>query len=93
VIAGAPVRGVVDFRVGASERAPWLGAHDLVAFTLDEGRVMIRPSGTEPKCKVYVDVRADIEADATLDRIAAEELRLGRRAEELAADLIASAGL
>lgn len=92
-IAGARVVDVVDFRSGAQERAPWLAEHDLVAFTLDEGRVMIRPSGTEPKCKVYVDVRGDLDADATGERIAEAEVRLADRAAELAADLIASAGL
>jgi phosphomannomutase len=59
-IAGATVTEVTDFRTGADTRPAWLGEHDLVAFTLDEGRVMIRPSGTEPKCKIYVDVRADL---------------------------------
>jgi len=92
-IAGARVIDVVDFRSGADSRAPWLSEHDLVAFTLDEGRVMIRPSGTEPKCKVYVDVRADLDPDATLDRIDEVEVRLAGRAADLAADLIASAGL
>jgi len=93
VIGGAAVREVADFRVGADARPPWLGAHDLVAFTLDEGRVMIRPSGTEPKCKIYVDVRIDVPADATLEDLAAMELALAGRANELALDLAATAGL
>jgi len=92
-IAGADVVDVTDFRVGADARAPWLGEHDLVAFTLAEGRVMIRPSGTEPKCKVYVDVRADVAADATHADIAAAERALAVRAAELASDLASVAGL
>jgi phosphomannomutase len=92
-IGGAEVREVVDFRVGAESRPPWLGPHDLVAFTLDEGRVMIRPSGTEPKCKIYVDVRADVPADATLEDLAVLETALIGRANELALDLAAAAGL
>jgi len=92
-IGGAAVREVVDFRVGVDARPPWLGAHDLVAFTLDEGRVMIRPSGTEPKCKIYVDVRTDVPADATLEGLAAMEVALAGRANELALDLAAAAGL
>lgn len=51
------VTEVVDYRTGASERPPWLGAQDLVELTLgEEGRVLVRPSGTEPKLKVYVDL-------------------------------------
>ncbi len=92
-IGGVRVETIADFRIGSDDRAPWLGAHDLVAFTLAEGRVMIRPSGTEPKCKIYVDVRADVPADASLDDLAAVEQALMRRAEELALDLAAAAGL
>jgi phosphomannomutase len=92
-IAGAEVRDVVDFRSGAQERTAWLGEHDLVAFTLDEGRVMIRPSGTEPKCKVYVDIRGSLGAGADGADIAATERQLEARAAALAADLIAVAGL
>jgi phosphomannomutase len=92
-IAGADVLDVVDFRSGADSRPSWLGEHDLVAFTLAEGRVMIRPSGTEPKCKVYVDIRGELATDAGAREGAALERRLGERAAELAADLIAAAGL
>ena len=92
-IAGAAVREVTDFRTGAASRPAWLGEHDLVAFTLDEGRVMIRPSGTEPKCKVYVDIRCDVGADVPDAEMGAVESRLQQRAFELAADLIRAAGL
>jgi len=92
-IGGAEVREVTDFRTGAMSRPPWLGEHDLVAFAIDEGRVMIRPSGTEPKCKVYVDVRASLDAAASRADIAVAEDRLRTRAAALADDLIAAAGL
>jgi len=92
-IAGAEVTGVTDYRTGADTRAAWLGQHDLVAFTLAEGRVMIRPSGTEPKCKIYVDVRAEVAADATHADLAAAERALTARASELALDLAGVAGL
>ena len=92
-IAGSAVREVTDFRTGAASRPAWLGEHELVAFTLDEGRVMIRPSGTEPKCKVYVDIRGDVGADVTLTEMSAVESHLQQRAAELAADLIRVAGL
>jgi phosphomannomutase len=92
-IGGAAVRAVTDYRVGAERRPAWLGEHDLVAFTLDEGRVMIRPSGTEPKCKIYVDVHVAVAADATTADLAATEVALIARAKELALDLAARADL
>jgi len=56
-LAGQQVTSTTDFRTGARSRPPWLAAQDLVLFELTDGRVMIRPSGTEPKCKIYVDLR------------------------------------
>lgn len=93
VIAGAVVREVADFRHDVAQRPAWLGHHDLIAFTLDEGRVMIRPSGTEPKCKIYVDVRADVGADADAAALRAAEEQLAVRAAELAQDMATAAGL
>lgn len=56
-VAGTRVGSVVDYRSGASERPPWLGEQNLVELRLDPvGRVLVRPSGTEPKLKVYVDL-------------------------------------
>lgn len=57
-IAGLKVTGFTDFRRGAEERPPWLGAQSLVELQLgDSGRVLARPSGTEPKLKIYVDLQ------------------------------------
>jgi len=54
---------------------------------------MIRPSGTEPKCKIYVDVRGELAPDASLADIADAERALAARAAELALDLARVAGL
>ncbi|WP_313358021.1 phospho-sugar mutase [Microbacterium sp.] len=40
-------------------------AGDVLRYRLDDGsRVIVRPSGTEPKLKVYIDARGDSPADA-----------------------------
>ena len=66
-LAGHAVTGHVDFRIDADQRPAWLGEHDLVSMDLADGRAMIRPSGTEPKCKIYVDLRAELGAEDDLD--------------------------
>ena len=79
-IAGIAVLSVDDFRDGFGA----LPASDILRFWLADGsRVIVRPSGTEPKLKVYLDASS---AEGTADeRIAAataavENLESGVRA-------------
>lgn len=88
-LAGHAVVGATDYRVGADGRPAWLAAHDLVAFELADGRVMIRPSGTEPKCKIYVDLRAEFGPD---DDLAVHSRRLERDAANVAQALASFVG-
>jgi phosphomannomutase len=56
-LAGFPVVRTRDFSIDADSRPPYLGATNLIELDLGEsGRVLARPSGTEPKLKVYVDL-------------------------------------
>jgi len=56
-VGGMAVSNVEDFATGAEERPRYLGATNLIELQLGtEGRVLARPSGTEPKLKVYVDL-------------------------------------
>ncbi|HEY5889713.1 MAG TPA: phospho-sugar mutase [Acidimicrobiia bacterium] len=68
-IAGRTVAGMVDYRIGAEHRPPWLGAQPLVQLDLDGGRILARPSGTEPKLKIYVDIREDVIAATTREEL------------------------
>jgi phosphomannomutase len=68
-LAGAAVARVVDYMQGASGLPP----ADLVALELDDGgRVLVRPSGTEPKVKCYFEA-AGADPAAAAARVA--ELR------------------
>lgn len=74
------VTEVVDYRFGADERPVWLGAQDLVEIKLGSaGRVLVRPSGTEPKLKVYIDLRAELgdEPQLQVESLVAEADAIG----------------
>ena len=91
VIGESKVAEVVDFQVGAEERPRYLPTASLVALQLDDGgRVLVRPSGTEPKLKIYVDLRRQVGADQVLAEVEAAALR---DAESLAALTADSLGL
>jgi phosphomannomutase len=57
---GITVASMKDYRKGAEDRPRYLAATPLVELDLgDRGRALVRPSGTEPKLKIYVDLVAD----------------------------------
>jgi phosphomannomutase len=58
------VVSVADFSIGADERPSYLGSTNLIELDLGErGRVLARPSGTEPKLKIYVDLTTKFPSD------------------------------
>ena len=84
-VGGVAVTDTTDYRVGAEDRPRWLGPTPLVALTLEDGsRVLVRPSGTEPKLKIYVDAQTPVPEGG--NPFALEE-GLVREAERVAADL------
>jgi phosphomannomutase len=51
-LAGHPVTAVTDYSGGSRD----LPSADMLAYQLPGARVLIRPSGTEPKVKIYLEV-------------------------------------
>ncbi len=94
-LAGHRVQSVLDLgagerRSGGEVRPSGLPKGDVIALELEgDHRVMLRPSGTEPKIKLYVDVRVDVrEGEPIADARARGEAVM----DELAAALEAITG-
>ena len=71
-IGGEKVLGVSDYLSGktkwacGTEEAITLPKSDVIYLTLEDGQfICIRPSGTEPKLKIYVLIFADTQDGAT----------------------------
>ncbi|WP_066515743.1 phospho-sugar mutase [Curtobacterium ammoniigenes] len=72
-VADRAVEQVTDYLHGTAD----LPASDIVRWDLSgEARIIVRPSGTEPKLKVYIDARA---SDLTTARSVVESLAAGVR--------------
>ena len=83
------VTEVIDYRRDPDLRPAWLGEQTLIELRLGErGRVLVRPSGTEPKLKIYVDLRE--EAGDDLEK---QYLTLQEKTAELGATLGAALGI
>ena len=75
-VGGVPVARTDDLAEGSDQLPPTDG---LRYYLEDESRVIVRPSGTEPKLKVYLEVIVAVEASSGLVAARAEAAgRLGR---------------
>lgn len=88
-LGGLAVEGTTDYRDGSEVRPRWLGAQALVVFHLEGGgRVLARPSGTEPKLKIYVDLKRPLEHGDDVGAVEAALLEQARAAAEDLADFL-----
>lgn len=79
-LAGAEVTTVQDLGEGSAETTGLPATDGVLLATADDARVIVRPSGTEPKLKCYIEVREEVPAGAdeamlgAVRRAAAEHL-------------------
>jgi phosphomannomutase len=64
-LAGRPVTSVTDLLAGAPDLG--LAPSDVLVLRLDGARIVVRPSGTEPKLKCYVEVVEPVADAADLE--------------------------
>lgn len=87
-LGGRRVLRVEDHR-RLEEGPAWRGPAELVEVALEGGgRALLRPSGTEAKVKVYVDLRTERSGS-----LAAQEARLLAQADRVAQDLVSLSSL
>jgi phosphomannomutase len=87
-LAGRPLVAVEDLLAG--DRLP---PSDVLIWTLDGGRVVVRPSGTEPKLKCYAEAVVPVEEGDDLDQARAAARSLVRALLDDVEARFAGAGL
>ncbi|MFE4666208.1 phospho-sugar mutase [Streptomyces sp. NPDC056716] len=85
-LAGLAIVAAEDLAEGTDRLPPTDG----LRYTLDGARVIVRPSGTEPKLKCYLEVVEPVGSPAELPKARA---RAAERLAEIKRDLAAAAGI
>jgi phosphomannomutase len=93
-LAGAPVVAVQDLAAGSDEERGGLPPTEgLRLLAADDTRVVVRPSGTEPKVKCYLEVIEALDEDASYDEVTAARTRARTRLDTLAREIADTLGL
>jgi phosphomannomutase len=87
-LGGLAVEQVDDLSLGSEHVPPTVGLRFRLA---DQGRVVVRPSGTEPKIKCYLEVVVPVEDDE--GGVDAARINAVGRLDAIRGDLQAAAGL
>ncbi|MBD3779387.1 MAG: phospho-sugar mutase [Micrococcales bacterium] len=94
VLAGSPVMSVVDLAAGSEADRGGLPPTDGIRLlTQDDTRVVVRPSGTEPKVKCYLEVVVPVEEHASPETVGAARAAARQRLDAVRADVAAALGL
>jgi len=88
-LGGLKVERVDDLAKGSADLPPTDGLRFRLA---EDARVIVRPSGTEPKIKCYLEVVVPVDADEA-DGVDAARISAAGRLDAIRGDLAAAAGL
>ncbi len=88
-LGGLVVEGVDDLATGSADLPPTEGLRYRLA---DGARVVVRPSGTEPKLKAYLEVVVPVE-EGDDEGVDAARIAAAGRLDALRADIKAAAGI
>ncbi|PFG36120.1 phosphomannomutase [Flavimobilis soli] len=89
-LVGSPVLSVDDLADGVDGLPPTDGLRLLMQ---DGSRVIVRPSGTEPKVKCYLEVVFPVEMDASFDMITRARAEAREHLESIKAEMRTALGL
>ncbi len=89
-LAGSPVTSVTDLSDGVDGLLPTEGFR---LYTERDDRVVVRPSGTEPKVKCYLEVVVPLAPDASDEDVTAARTAARERLDALATDIRTALGL
>ena len=91
-LGGLAVERVEDLSEGSADLPPTDGLRYLLA---ERARVVVRPSGTEPKLKCYLEVFVPVQRDerSSEDAVYAARIVAAQRLDAIRKDLSASVGL
>ena len=89
-LAGSPVTEVVDLSAGSASLPPTDG---IVLLAEDGTRVIVRPSGTEPKVKCYLEVIAEVHPGATFDKLTSVREQARAALDQVRVDVGAALGI
>ncbi|NKY07274.1 phospho-sugar mutase, partial [Cellulomonas hominis] len=94
LLAGSPVMSVVDLAAGSDADRGGLPPTDGIRLlSQDDTRVIVRPSGTEPKVKCYLEVVVPVEEHASAETVGAARAAARDRLDRVRADVAAALGI
>ena len=79
-----------DLAEGSAETTGLPATDGVLLVTADDARVIVRPSGTEPKLKCYIEVREEVPVGADEAALGAVRAAAREHLEQITTDMRAA---